>query len=76
MSDLIAITYKDDSSAYAALDELTRLQKEHVITLEDAADTAKEAVGEAGDALNEGAEDAKDATTEAVDAAKDALKKD
>ena len=37
MSDLIAITYKDDSSAYAALDELTRLQKEHVLELEDAA---------------------------------------
>ena len=37
MSDLIAITYKDDTSARAALDELTRLQKEHVIELEDAA---------------------------------------
>ncbi len=37
MSDLIAITYKDDTSASAALNKLSRLQKEHVITLEDAA---------------------------------------
>ena len=36
MSDLIAITYTDES-AFGALDELGRLQKEHVITLEDAA---------------------------------------
>jgi uncharacterized membrane protein len=37
MSDLIAITYKEEDSALGALNELTQLQKEHVIELEDAA---------------------------------------
>jgi len=37
MSDLIAITYTESNSAFAALDELSRLQKERVIALEDAA---------------------------------------
>ena len=37
MSDLIAITYKEEDSALGALNELTRLQKEHLIELEDAA---------------------------------------
>jgi uncharacterized membrane protein len=45
MSDLIAITYKEENSAFAALDELVRLQKEHVIELEDAAVATMNAKG-------------------------------
>ena len=37
MSDLIAITYKEEDSALGALNELTQLQKERLIELEDAA---------------------------------------
>ena len=41
MSDLIAITYKDDTSASAALNELSQLQKQQVIALAGVAQAAR-----------------------------------
>jgi uncharacterized membrane protein len=45
MSDLIAISYKEEDSALGALNELVRLQKERVIELEDAAVATMNAKG-------------------------------
>ena len=45
MSDLIAITYDDDKTAFAALDKLGELQKMQLITLADAAVAVKDQKG-------------------------------
>jgi uncharacterized membrane protein len=45
MSDLIAITYADEASGRGAFEELGRLQKMEVLTLEDAALATKDQKG-------------------------------
>lgn len=45
MSDLIAIAYKGDQTAFEALNELGQLQKQQLITLADAAVAVKDAKG-------------------------------
>jgi uncharacterized membrane protein len=45
MSDLIAITYADEASGRGAFEELDRLQKMEVLTLEDAALAIKDQKG-------------------------------
>ena len=45
MSTLIAVTYEDDKTAFAALDKLGELQKMQLIQLEDAAVAVKDEKG-------------------------------